>query len=75
MAIKKNKAPRRGTNIEDVPLDQLLGFAMEDETAPAIPTTTAMVEAELIDEPKENPRRKSRKRAAARKVHAKDENE
>ncbi len=64
MALRKNKAPRRGTKIEDVPLDQLLGFALEDETAPSIPTTTAMVEAELIGEPKESTKRKSRKRAA-----------
>ena len=64
VALRKNKAPRRGTRPEDVPLDQLLGFAMEDETAPFIPTTTAMVEAEMVEQPKEATKRKSRKRAA-----------
>ena len=46
MSIRKNNnhkpVSRRATNIEDVPLDQLLGFAREDADAPQIPTAASM---------------------------------
>ena len=48
MAIRKNNRPvsRRATNIEDVPLDQLLGFAHDDADAPQIPTAASMEQNE-----------------------------
>ena len=67
MALKKNRTPHRGTNMEDVPLDQLLGFAVEDETAPRIPVAADMTEnkTEAPKETKEASRRRRRRPAQA----------
>ena len=59
MSIRKNNnhkpVSRRATNIEDVPLDQLLGFAREDADAPQIPTAASMEQ-----EPEKQPVKKRR---------------
>ncbi len=64
MAIRKNNRPvsRRATNIEDVPLDQLLGFAHDDADAPQIPTAASMEQNEQAEKQPAKKRRRTPQR-------------